>query len=239
MFQRSSGVQLNKTFLVNYFQWISWFSPLNWSEWFVLKSLLTRSLAHSLTHSLIDGVAAVSKNPEMFSILIIFKNVINQHISMISEDHVTSYDWRKFSFAITENAPVTIVTSVPWEQGQDITENSPLWELLPFLTFLMSFWLTPVQMTGQLSRSMQLTCKYWQAERQYKCGECDNYVRIWYWTLLSWWSSEHGELKMSRSRSQGTEVTIVTGAFSLAFTRHHREFSIMGTIFNPVYPNMD
>ncbi len=75
----------------------------------------------------------------MFSILIIFKNVINQHISMISEDHVTSYDWRKFSFAITENAPVTIVTSVPWEREQDITENSPLWELLPFQHFWCPF----------------------------------------------------------------------------------------------------
>ncbi len=39
---------------------------------------------------------------------------------------------------------------------------------------------------------------------------------------------------MSRSHSQGTEVTIVTGDVpSRAFTRHHGEFSVMGTIFNP------
>ncbi len=39
---------------------------------------------------------------------------------------------------------------------------------------------------------------------------------------------------MSRSRSQGTEVTIVTGDVpSRAFTRHHGEFSVMGMIFNP------
>ncbi len=39
---------------------------------------------------------------------------------------------------------------------------------------------------------------------------------------------------MSRSRSQGTEVTIVTGDVpSRAFMRHHGEFSILGTLFNP------
>ncbi len=39
---------------------------------------------------------------------------------------------------------------------------------------------------------------------------------------------------MSHSRSQGTEVTIVTGDVpSRDFTRHHGEFSVMGTIFNP------
>ncbi len=31
-----------------------------------------------------------------------------------------------------ENAPVTMVTSVPLERERDITENSLLWELLPF-----------------------------------------------------------------------------------------------------------
>ncbi len=48
-------------------------------------------------------------------------------------------------------------------------------------------------------------------------------------------SSHNGEFSvMSRSRSQGTEVTIVTGDVpSRAFTRHHGEFSVMGTIFNP------
>ncbi len=40
--------------------------------------------------------------------------------------------------------------------------------------FLKSYWLTPVQMTGQLSQSMQM----WQ----YKCNAHDNYVRIFYFT---------------------------------------------------------
>ncbi len=39
---------------------------------------------------------------------------------------------------------------------------------------------------------------------------------------------------MSRSRSQGTEVTTVTGDVpSRAFTRHHGEFSVMGKLSNP------
>ncbi len=39
---------------------------------------------------------------------------------------------------------------------------------------------------------------------------------------------------MSRSRSQGTEVTIVTGSVPFrAVTRHHGDFSVMGTLFNP------
>ncbi len=39
---------------------------------------------------------------------------------------------------------------------------------------------------------------------------------------------------MSRSRSQGTEVTIVTGSVPFrAVTRHHGDFSVMGTILNP------
>ncbi len=39
---------------------------------------------------------------------------------------------------------------------------------------------------------------------------------------------------MSRSRSQGTEVTIVTGAFPFELSRDIMEnFSVMGTLFNP------
>ncbi len=39
---------------------------------------------------------------------------------------------------------------------------------------------------------------------------------------------------MSRSRSQGTEVTIVTGAFTFELSRDITEnFSVMGTLFNP------
>ncbi len=39
---------------------------------------------------------------------------------------------------------------------------------------------------------------------------------------------------MSPSRSQGTEVTIVTGAFPFELSRDITEnFSVMGTLFNP------
>ncbi len=39
---------------------------------------------------------------------------------------------------------------------------------------------------------------------------------------------------MSRSRSQGTEVTTVTGAFPFELSRDITEnFSVMGTLFNP------
>ncbi len=39
---------------------------------------------------------------------------------------------------------------------------------------------------------------------------------------------------MSRSRSQGTEDTIVTGAFPVELSRDITEnFSVMGTLFNP------
>ncbi len=39
---------------------------------------------------------------------------------------------------------------------------------------------------------------------------------------------------MSRSRSQGTEVTIVTGAFPFELSQDITEnFSVMGTLFNP------
>ncbi len=62
---------------------------------------------------------------------------------------------RSRSHVIPVNAPVTIVSSVPWERERDIMEDSPLWELLPF----QPFW-SPIgsrqSMTGQLSRSMQM-----------------------------------------------------------------------------------
>ncbi len=47
--------------------------------------------------------------------------------------------------------------------------------------FLKTYWLTPVQMTGQLSQSMQIMT----SSRQYKCGARDNYVRIFFFTLLN------------------------------------------------------
>ncbi len=43
-----------------------------------------------------------------------------------------------------ENAPVTMVTSVPWERERDITEISPLWGTPSLQPFLKTYWLTPV-----------------------------------------------------------------------------------------------
>ncbi len=84
--------------------------------------------------------------------------------------------------------------------------------------FLKSYWLTPVQMTGQLSWSMQIMT----SSRQYKCGARDNYVRIWYWTPISWTSSDHGDYRSNRRRSL------------IELSRDIKEkFSVMGTIFNP------
>ncbi len=62
-----------------------------------------------------------------------------------------------------------MVTSVPWKRERDITEITPLWELLP-----SNLSWRPIgsrqSMTGQLSRSMQ----YDELERQYKCSARDN-----------------------------------------------------------------
>ncbi len=63
--------------------------------------------------------------------------------------------------------------------------NSPLWELLPFQPFLKSYWLTPVQMTGQLSRSMQSHANTDKLRGSIKCGASDNYVRIFSFNLLN------------------------------------------------------
>ncbi len=67
------------------------------------------------------------------------------------------------------------------------------------------------------------------------CMRCAYFATIGLQERLEGRSSHNGEFSvMSRSRSQGTEVTIVTGDVpSRAFTRHHGEFSVMGTIFNP------
>ncbi len=136
------------------------------------------------------------------------------------------------SFTHTETrrtSPVTIVTSVPWEWERDITEKFSVMGT-PFLQpFLKSYWLTPVQMTGQLSRSMQIMT------RQYKCGARDNYVRIWYWTPLSWMSSNHGDYRDVSFPLLGNRGYDSNRRRSLIeLSRNITEkLSIMGTIFNP------
>ncbi len=117
-------------------------------------------------------------------------------------------------------SPVTIITSVPWEREWDITEKFSVMGTPSLQPFLKSYWLTPVQLTGQLLRSMQIMT----SSRQYKCGARDNYVRIWTERRLAGEAASTATTVISRSRSQGTEVTIVTGDVPfLSFTRHHRE----------------
>ncbi len=77
-------------------------------------------------------------------------------------------------------------------------------------------------------------CKYDELERQYKCSARDKYVRIWYWTPLGWTSSDHGDHRdvsfpLSGNRGYDSNRSVPFRAF----TRHHGEFSAMGTLFNP------
>ncbi len=86
-------------------------------------------------------------------------------------------------------------------------------------------------MTGQLSRSMQIKT----SSRQYKCEARNNYVGLWYWTPISWTSSDHGDYR---------DVSFsLTGNWGFDDNRRRslielpqditEKFSVMGTIFNP------
>ncbi len=70
---------------------------------------------------------------------------------------------------------------VPLQAFTRITEKLFVLGTPSLQPFLKSYWLTPVQLTGQLSRA----CKYDELERQYKCGARDNYVRIFSFTTDS------------------------------------------------------
>ncbi len=72
--------------------------------------------------------------------------------------------------------PVTMVTSVPWERERDITEISPLWELLPF-----NLSWSPIG--SRQSNDWPIVAKHanMTSSRQYKCDARDNYIRIGYW----------------------------------------------------------
>ncbi len=73
------------------------------------------------------------------------------------------------------------LTMVPLQAFTRITEKLFVLGTPSLQPFLKSYWLTPVQLTGQLSRA----CKYDELERQYKCGARDNYVRIFSFTTDS------------------------------------------------------
>ncbi len=95
--------------------------------------------------------------------------------------------------------------------------------------FLKSYWLTPVQMTGQLSQSMQI----WRARDSINAmpatitSESDTEHR-----RLG--SSEHGDYRdvsfpLSGNRGYHSNRSVPFRAV----TRHHGDFSVMGMIFNP------
>ncbi len=108
------------------------------------------------------------------------------------------------------NAPVTMVTSVPWKRERDITV------------------IAVIAASSAKRRSVQILtycrgrCIYTASRARHICMLRDN------WPVIDWRepiglqerlegrSSHNGVISvMSRSRFQGTEVTIVTGAFSL------------------------
>ncbi len=68
------------------------------------------------------------------------------------------------------------------ELSRDITEISPLWELLPF-----NLSWSPIG--SRQSNDWPIVAKHANtaSSRQYKCDARDNYIRIFYFTLNSWW----------------------------------------------------
>ncbi len=73
----------------------------------------------------------------------------------------------------------------PLELSRDITENSPLWELLPFQPFLKSYWLTPVKWLANCCEVCTSHANTGKLRGSIKCGARDNYVRIFSFTLLN------------------------------------------------------
>ncbi len=75
-----------------------------------------------------------------------------------------------------------ISTLFPIELSRDITEISPLWELLPF-----NLSWSPIG--SRQSNDWPIVAKHanMTSSRQYKCDARDNYIRIFYFTLNSWW----------------------------------------------------
>ncbi len=73
------------------------------------------------------------------------------------------------------------------------------------------------------------------SSRQYKCGARNNYVRIWYWTPISWTSSDHGDYRDVSFPLSGNRVYNSNRRSSLIeLSRDITEkFSVMGMIFNP------
>ncbi len=106
------------------------------------------------------------------------------------------------------NAPVTMVTSVPWERERDITVVAVLTAPQPTV-FSIRFW---CNCRGHRIYTVS-SSSYLHALRQL-ASHLDWREPIGLQERLKGRSSHNGEFSvMSRSRSQGTEVSIVTGAF--------------------------
>ncbi len=75
-----------------------------------------------------------------------------------------------------ENAPVTMVTSGSLRAGTRHHGEFSVMGTPSLQPFLKSYWLTPVQMTGQLSQKHANVT----SSREYKCDAHDNYIRIGY-----------------------------------------------------------
>ncbi len=97
--------------------------------------------------------------------------------------------------AVNDDANIQNVSRYCRERERAITENSPLWELLPFQPFLKSYWLTPVKWLANCREVCTSHANTDKLRGSIKCGARDNYVRIGYWTPLSWSCSEHGDLR--------------------------------------------
>ncbi len=130
-------------------------------------------------------------------------------------------------YSAPQTAPVTVVTSVPWERERDITENISVMGTPSLQPFLKTYWLTPVNDWPIVAKHANMTSSRGSinAAPATITSESDTERRL----------AERAAITvMSRSRSQGTEVMTVTGAFPFELSRDITEnFSIMGTLFNP------
>ncbi len=111
----------------------------------------------------------------------LYRSLIRFAKSMWSMTSEASFTWKPhcfsicFSICFKRNEPQQhSLIKLSW----DITHQFSIMGTTPLQPFLKSYWLTPVQMTGQLSRSMQIMT----SSRQYKCGARDNYVRTFSFT---------------------------------------------------------
>ncbi len=126
-------------------------------------------------------------------------------------------------------APVTMVTSVPWKRERDITEITPLWETPSLQPFLKTYWLTPVNDWPIVAKHANMT-----SSRGSINAAPATIRQNLNWTPLGWTSSDHGDHRdvsfpLSGNRGYHSNRSVPFQAV----TRHHGDYSVMGTLFNP------